>query len=115
MLGVVQTAEGLSIQHEVFAGNAVETATLVPTLEKVLARSPIRRVALVLYGVLRMRLKANLSPYSPEHALEIVGRIQSYQVTLHQRQTASGLTTLTPVQKELFHAVNLPEPDAKAL
>lgn len=47
MLGVVQTAEGLPIHHEVFAGNAAETATLVPTLEKVLARYPIKRVVLV--------------------------------------------------------------------
>jgi hypothetical protein len=47
MLGVVQTAEGLPIHHEVFAGNAAETATLVPTIEKVLARYPIKRVVLV--------------------------------------------------------------------
>jgi len=43
MLGVVQTAEGLPIHHEVFAGNAAETATLVPTIEKVLARYPIQQ------------------------------------------------------------------------
>jgi transposase len=47
MLGVVQTAEGLPIHHEVFAGNSAETATLVPTIEKVLARYPIKRVVLV--------------------------------------------------------------------
>jgi transposase len=47
MLGVVQTAEGLPIHHEVFAGNAGEPATLVPTIQKVLARYPIRRVVLV--------------------------------------------------------------------
>ena len=47
MLGVVQTAEGLPIHHEVFAGNTGETTTLVPTIEKVLARYPIRRVVLV--------------------------------------------------------------------
>jgi hypothetical protein len=47
MLGVVQTAEGLPIHHEVFAGNTGETATLVPTIEKVLARYPIKRVVLV--------------------------------------------------------------------
>jgi hypothetical protein len=48
MLGVVQTAaDGLPIHHEVFAGNTGETATLIPTLEKVLARYPIKRVVLV--------------------------------------------------------------------
>jgi len=58
-----------------------------------------------------MRLKANLSPYSPERALANVRRIQFHQVTLHQREAASGLTTLTAEQKEL----NLSEPAAKAL
>jgi hypothetical protein len=33
LLGVVQTAEGLPIYHEVFAGNAAETHTLVPTIK----------------------------------------------------------------------------------
>ena len=48
MLGVVQTAEGLPIYHEVFEGNCAETKTLLPTLKKVLARYPtMRRVVLV--------------------------------------------------------------------
>lgn len=47
MLGVVQTADGLPIHHEVFAGNTGETTTLIPTIEKVLARYPIKRVVLV--------------------------------------------------------------------
>jgi transposase len=48
MLGVVQTAEGLPIYHEVFEGNAAETATLKPTLLKVLQRYPhIRRLVVV--------------------------------------------------------------------
>ncbi|MDI1267024.1 MAG: DNA polymerase IV, partial [bacterium] len=38
MLGVVQTAEGLPIYHEVFDGNQAESPTLLPTLKKVLAR-----------------------------------------------------------------------------
>ena len=47
MLGVVQTAEGLPIYHEVFDGNASETKTLLPTLTTVLARFPgVRRLIL---------------------------------------------------------------------
>ena len=83
--------------------------------ERIRAHALICFLALVLYRVLRMRLKANHSAYSPERALEVVRRIQFHQVTLHQRQAASGLSTMTPEQKELFHAVNLPEPDSKAL
>ena len=48
MLGVVQTAGGLPIYHEVFAGNAAETTTLLPTLATVLERFPeVRRLVLV--------------------------------------------------------------------
>jgi len=48
MLGVVQTAEGLPIHHEVFDGNTAETQTLIPTLKTVLARFPsVRRLVLV--------------------------------------------------------------------
>jgi hypothetical protein len=48
MLGVVQTAEGLPIYHEVFDGNTAETRTLLPTLTKVLSRFPsVQRLVLV--------------------------------------------------------------------
>ena len=48
MLGVVQTAEGLPIYHEVFDGNQAESATLVPTLKTVLARfAQIKRLIVV--------------------------------------------------------------------
>jgi transposase len=48
MLGVVQTGDGLPIYHEVFAGNTVESPTLLPTLKTVLERYPsIQRVVLV--------------------------------------------------------------------
>ena len=48
MLGVVQTADGMPIFHEVFEGNTAEAPTLEPTLKKVLARYPhIRRLVVV--------------------------------------------------------------------
>jgi transposase len=48
MLGVVQTAEGMPIYHEVFDGNTSEAPTLLPTVRKVLARYPyIRRLVMV--------------------------------------------------------------------
>lgn len=48
MLGVVQTADGMPIHHEVFAGNTAEAPTLQPMLKKVLARYPhIRRLIVV--------------------------------------------------------------------
>ena len=48
MLGVVQTADGMPIYHEVFAGNTAEAPTLEPTLKKVMARyAHIRRLVVV--------------------------------------------------------------------
>ena len=48
LLGVVQTAEGLPIYHEVFDGNQAESPTLMPTLKTVLARfSHIKRLIVV--------------------------------------------------------------------
>lgn len=48
LLGVVQTAGGIPIHHEVFAGNTAETPTLLPTLKTVLGKFPsIRRVILI--------------------------------------------------------------------
>jgi transposase len=48
MLGVVQTAEGLPIYHEVFDGNQAESPTLVPMLKTLLARfAHIQRLIVV--------------------------------------------------------------------
>jgi transposase len=47
MLGVVQTAEGLPLYHEVFEGNTSEVQTLKPTLEKIVKRFPVKRVIAV--------------------------------------------------------------------
>jgi transposase len=47
MLGVVQTAEGLPLHHEVFDGNTAEVTTLKPTIEKLLARFAVKRMIVV--------------------------------------------------------------------
>ena len=79
--------------------------------DRIRAHALICFLALLLYRVLR--LKARGSATSPERALEIARRIQYHQVTLHQRQSASGLSVVTPQQKELFATLALPEPTAR--
>jgi transposase len=63
MLGVVQTAEGLPIYHEVFDGNQSESATMLPTLKKVLGRFPhIKRLIVVAdRGLLSIDIMQELS------------------------------------------------------
>ncbi|WP_440995074.1 IS1634 family transposase [Arhodomonas sp. SL1] len=46
-LGVVQTADGLPIAHDVFEGNVAEARTLVPMLQRLLARFALKRVVIV--------------------------------------------------------------------
>jgi transposase len=48
MLGVVQSADGLPLYHEVFDGNTAETKTLLPIVKKVMQLFPhLRRLVLV--------------------------------------------------------------------
>ncbi len=47
MLGLVQTAEGVPLYHEVFPGSTAEVTTLKASLLKVIERFPIRRVIAV--------------------------------------------------------------------
>lgn len=69
MLGLVQTAEGLPLFHEVFEGNASETHTLMPTVTKILERYPsIRRVVLIAdRGLLSLDNLEALSAMRLEH------------------------------------------------
>lgn len=47
MLGVVQTADGLPLYHEVFDGNTAEVTTIKPIIEKIVRRFPVKRVIAV--------------------------------------------------------------------
>lgn len=47
VLGVIQTAEGLPIAHQVHAGNVGEVSTLIPMIEATLKRYALKRVVLV--------------------------------------------------------------------
>ena len=69
MLGLVQTAEGLPLFHEVFEGNASETHTLMPTVTKILERySSIRRIVLIAdRGLLSLNNLEALSAMRLEH------------------------------------------------
>jgi hypothetical protein len=83
--------------------------------DRIRAHALICFLALVLYRVLRMRLKDRHSRYSPQRVLEIMRRIQFHQVTLHQNQIASGLSTLTPERRDLFDTIDLPKPSTNHL
>ena len=58
--------------------------------ERIRAHAMICFLALVLYRVLRMRLKGQDKSYSPERLLEIVRQIQHHKVTMHRRPPVSA-------------------------
>ena len=47
VLGLIQTADGLPLDFDLFEGNVAEVKTLLPMLKRALARYPIRRVVVV--------------------------------------------------------------------
>ena len=66
-------------------------------------------LALVLYRVMRMRLKASGSSASPKTALEMLRRIQKHRATIGER-TYTGISKTTPEQLDLFAVMSLPKP-----
>ena len=77
--------------------------------ERIRAHALICFLALVLYRVLRMRLKSRGHSASPRTALDLLARIQRYQARIGERRV-DGLSTTTPKQLELFDTLSLPKP-----
>jgi transposase len=77
--------------------------------DRIRAHAMICFLALVLYRVMRMRLKAKGHSASPRTALDLLERIQRHTTNIGER-TLNGLSTITPEQLELFDTLDLPKP-----
>ena len=77
--------------------------------DRIRAHSLICFMALVIYRVMRMRLKEHGSVLSPKTALEILSRIQQHKATVGDR-AYSGISKTTPEQLDLFAALEVPRP-----
>ena len=106
LLGIVQTADGLPIYHEVFSGNQSETKTLLPTFREVLKRYRIRRLILVAdRGLLSLDnikelLETKLDDGSPlEFILAVPGR---RYVDFEEILTPWHEKTCLPAKEEVF-------------
>ena len=77
--------------------------------DRIRAHAMICFLALVLYRVMRMRLKAKGHSASPRTALDLLERIQRHTTSIGER-TLDGLSTITPEQLELFDTLELPKP-----
>jgi transposase len=77
--------------------------------DRIRAHALICFLALVLYRVMRMRLKAKDHSASPRTALDLLARIQKHTAHIGAR-TFNGTSTTTPEQLDLFDALSLPKP-----
>ncbi len=61
MLGVVQTADGIPLYHQVWVGNTAEVSTFKPTVQKIVDRFPVKRLIVVAdRGLLSMETLSEL-------------------------------------------------------
>lgn len=77
--------------------------------DRIRAHALICFLALVLWRVMRMRLKAKGHSASPRTALDLLARIQKHTAHIGNR-TFNGTSRTTPQQLDLFNALNLPKP-----
>ena len=77
--------------------------------ERIRAHAMICFLALVLYRVMRMRLKAGGHSASPRTALDLLARIQKHTAHI-EAKSFHGTSKTTPEQLDLFNALNLPKP-----
>ena len=78
--------------------------------ERIRAHALICFLALVLHRVMRMRLQAAGSKFSPHRALALLRQIQRHSVCVNGRP-ASGVGRLQPQQLELFQALDITPPE----
>ena len=79
--------------------------------ERIKAHASICFVALILYRVMRQRLKAADSDLSPERALEQLQRLQQHQIRINpSAQPITGISRLSETHDRVFAALNLKKP-----
>ena len=77
--------------------------------ERIRAHALICFLALVLYRVMRMRLKASGSTHSPKTTLELLRRLQKHRVQFGE-QRLTGIGKTSSQQLELFEALGINQP-----
>jgi hypothetical protein len=82
--------------------------------ERIRAHATLCFMALILYRVMRMKLKAAKSPYSPERALASLRRLQAHRVRVNGQTPMAGLSTITDEQAQVFQALDIKKPTATA-
>jgi len=81
--------------------------------DRIRAHAQICFMALIIYRVMRQRLKQAQSALSPERALEQLRRIQRHKVRINQAEPIEGISTITDAQAQVLQALGAKRPDKK--
>jgi transposase len=77
---------------------------------RIRAHAAICFMALILYRVMRMRLRAGDTHLSPERALDKLRRIQHHQVIVNDTQPVTGLSTISQEHTAILAALTIKKP-----
>ncbi len=78
--------------------------------ERIRAHAAICFMALILYRVMRTRLRTSDAHISPERALEKLRRIQHHQVTVNDRHSVTGLSAINQEHSDILSALTIKKP-----
>lgn len=79
--------------------------------ERIKAHASICFIALILYRIMRQRLKAADSDLSPERALAELQRLQHHQIRInHADKPIHGISRISEIHNRVFAALNLKKP-----
>lgn len=79
--------------------------------ERIKAHASICFIALILYRIMRQRLKAADSDLSPERALAELQRLQHHQIRInHVDKPIHGISRISEIHNRVFAALNLKKP-----
>ncbi len=78
--------------------------------QRIRAHAAICFMALILYRVMRTRLRASDTALSPERALTKLRRIQHHRVTLNGAESVAGISKLDKEQTDILTALTIKKP-----
>jgi len=82
--------------------------------ERIRAHAAICFMALILYRVMRARLRAGATKLSPERALEKLRRIQHQKIILNSTEPITGLSTITQEHAGILASLSIKKPTLNA-
>ncbi len=80
--------------------------------ERIKAHASICFMVLILYRIMRFKLKAAKNALSPERALDSLRRIQHHRIQLNGENPVEGISTITDEQAKVFQALGVKKPAA---